>query len=204
MTALALTVACSFAFAAEGGFVSASPPDPPPPPREAPAAETHVSIGEVRLAVEGARVEARLAVPSHAATSALPERSLAPDEAPREAAARDGTGAGAAEAVPRSPARGGVLSHTVTAAGETIVRALETTGLIVTRTLDSAGTLVAEGVVGGVLELPVVSERANETGQPVKTVKDLTGALIEVVQDAEGNVLSARVVSAAGGPARGM
>jgi hypothetical protein len=48
---------------------------------------------------------------------------------------------------------------------------------------------------GGASALPVETVTVNETGQTVRTVRDPNGAVIELLLDASGHVLSARLVS---------
>lgn len=52
--------------------------------------------------------------------------------------------------------------------------------------------------VGNVTDLDVVRETTNAAGQTVRTVRDTTGAVLELVLDQAGKVVSSKVVSQGG------
>lgn len=97
---------------------------------------------------------------------------------------------------------GGVLSQTVNTLGQTVQRTLDTTGNIVEKTLDTTGKVVNEKTVGSVLNtaatgLRVVGETTNNAGQTVRRLQDSSGAVIEVVLDTAGKIVSSKIVSGA-------
>ncbi len=69
-------------------------------------------------------------------------------------------------------------------------------GNIIERTLNDVGQVLTQTIVGNVQSLPVVGDPITDpnTGNILKTVRDVTGKLIEVVFDAAGKVLSTRLV----------
>jgi len=71
------------------------------------------------------------------------------------------------------------------------------------RTLDSAGGLANQRMVGSVLDLTRVGSDTNNTaGQTIRRVRDTGGAVIELTLDTAGRVLNSRVVSGATGNQR--
>lgn len=94
----------------------------------------------------------------------------------------------------------GALGQTVNALGQTVLRSLDGSGQILERTLDTAGKLVGEKVVGSVTSLPVLKEVAGSAaGSVVRQVKDTAGALIEYTLDKAGRITNAHVISSAPG-----
>lgn len=93
-------------------------------------------------------------------------------------------------------APGGLLSQTVNTAGQTVQRVLQNGG-IVERTLDAAGNVVNSRTVTNLLSLPALRQTTNTAGQVVRQVRDQSGAVIELVLNRAGQVVSSRVLSAA-------
>jgi len=93
---------------------------------------------------------------------------------------------------------GGVLSQTVNTLGQTVQRTLAG-GNIVERTLDTAGNVVGSRTVTDLLSLPALRQTTNAAGQVVRQVRDPAGGIIEMVLNRAGQVVSSRVLGAAGG-----
>jgi hypothetical protein len=92
--------------------------------------------------------------------------------------------------------RGLLLGTTRNAVGQTVQRLVDqATGSIVERTLSAAGQQLAERTVGSITSLPQVSQTVNAAGQTVRRVRDQTGAVIEYVRNAAGQLSNIRVVS---------
>jgi hypothetical protein len=97
-----------------------------------------------------------------------------------------------------------LLSTTRLANGNVLQRVVnEGTGDILERTLSSAGSQLAERVVGSVLRLPTIRETTNAAGQVVRQVRDQAGSLLEyTLERATNKLLGVRVLQAATGTPR--
>lgn len=95
--------------------------------------------------------------------------------------------------------RGLVLGVTRLANGNTLQRVVdEATGEILERTLSTAGSQIAQRVVGSVLRLPTIRETTNAAGQAVRQVRDTAGSLLEYTLDrATNRILGVRLLQAA-------
>ena len=87
------------------------------------------------------------------------------------------------------PPRTSNQQHTL---GQTVTRTIDTAGTLLERTVDRTGKPVGEKRLGRVLDLPLVNETKNAAGQTDRTLRDTTGALIEVTLDAAGKIVSSR------------
>lgn len=92
---------------------------------------------------------------------------------------------------------GGLLSQTVNTVGQTVQRTLQG-GNVVERTLNAAGAVVNTRTVTNLLSLPAISQTTNAAGQTVRQVRDPGGGLVELVLSRAGQLVSSRVLSAAG------
>jgi hypothetical protein len=88
----------------------------------------------------------------------------------------------------------GVLSQVVSATGQTVQRVLDSSGHIVEKTLNTAGSVVGSRMVGDITKLPQVRRTTNSAGQTVRRVRDTTGKIIEYVISSAGTVTGVRVV----------
>ncbi len=92
---------------------------------------------------------------------------------------------------------GGLLSQTVNTLGQTVQRTLQGTN-VVERTLDTAGNVVNTRTVTNLLGLPAITQTTNAAGQIVRQVRDPSGGVVELVLTRAGQLVSSRVLSAAG------
>ncbi|HEU4561791.1 MAG TPA: hypothetical protein VFS20_28460 [Longimicrobium sp.] len=92
---------------------------------------------------------------------------------------------------------GGLLSQTVNTLGQTVQRTLQG-GNVVERTLNAAGNVVNTRTVANLLTLPALSQTTNAAGQIVRQVRDPGGGVVELVLTRAGQLVSSRVLSAAG------
>jgi YD repeat-containing protein len=84
-----------------------------------------------------------------------------------------------------------LLSTTKLANGNTLQHVIDqATGNLVDKTLSTAGKLVAQKVVGNVLQLPTLNEVTNAAGNVVRQVRDQSGKLIEYTLDKATNKLA--------------
>jgi hypothetical protein len=72
----------------------------------------------------------------------------------------------------------GLLSRDLDAEGRIVVRRLGPGGTILERTVDASGRMLAERVAGSCADLPLVAEFQGDGLDPVRTVKDPSGALL--------------------------
>lgn len=92
---------------------------------------------------------------------------------------------------------GGLLSQTVNTVGQTVQRTLQGSN-VVERTLDAAGNVVNTRTVTNLLSLPAITQTTNALGQTVRQVRDPAGGVVELVLTRAGQLVSSRVLSAAG------
>ncbi|KAJ3040484.1 hypothetical protein HK097_002552 [Rhizophlyctis rosea] len=90
----------------------------------------------------------------------------------------------------------GLLSSVTNSLGQLVQLAVDAAGNLVEKVVASTGEILSNGVVGSVLDLPLVKNGTNEFGQKVSTFRHSTGNLIDVVFDAAGNVLGSTVQNA--------
>jgi hypothetical protein len=88
----------------------------------------------------------------------------------------------------------GILSQVVNATGQTVQRVLDSSGHIVEKTLNTAGSQVGSKIVGDITKLPLVRSSQNATGQTVRRVRDTTGKIIEYVVSGTSRVTGVRVL----------
>lgn len=89
-----------------------------------------------------------------------------------------------------------LLSSTINQAGQTVQRFVDTLGNIFEKVLDNAGNILDQTLVGSVSSLQVISSIVDSaTGNIITRVRDVSGAIIEVVYNsAQTKILSAKVV----------
>ncbi len=88
----------------------------------------------------------------------------------------------------------GILSQVVNATGQTVQRVLDSSGHIVEKTLNTAGSQTGSKIVADITRLPQVRTTQNNAGQTVRRVRDTTGKVIEYVISSAGTVTGVRVV----------
>jgi hypothetical protein len=70
-----------------------------------------------------------------------------------------------------------------------VQRVVDTSGDIIETTLDESGELLDENPVGSVADLPTEEESTTEEGHTLRTVKDESGALIQLELGPDGSIL---------------
>ena len=89
----------------------------------------------------------------------------------------------------------GILSQVVNTTGQTVQRVLDSSGHIVEKTLNTAGTQIGTSrIIGDITKLPLVRTSQNSAGQTIRRVRDTTGKLIEYAISSAGRVTGVRVV----------
>ena len=90
---------------------------------------------------------------------------------------------------------GKLMGRTTDGSGRTVQRVAYGSGDIIQATLDTSGELVDESLVGNLADLPPEEESATEEGHTLRTVRDESGALIELKLGPGGSVLHVEVLS---------
>lgn len=170
------------------------------------SAGADASIDKVKLTIKGVKAEVLLKVKLDN-VAAIIDRTLTtidrnPQILERLLQSVDNTVGTVGSVANNALQPGGVLSQTVNTLGQTVQRTLDATGNIVEKTLDTTGRVVNERTVGSVLNtaqtgLRVVNETTNDAGQTVRRLQDASGAVLEVVVDSAGRIVSSRVISGA-------
>jgi hypothetical protein len=102
---------------------------------------------------------------------------------------------GTRPAARRGPRIGGLLTRSVDRMGHTIQHVVDRSGRLIENVLDQSGKVVRRRLLGSIYNLPVVGEHTDDEGRLVRRLKDSSGAILELTEDAEAGVGRIRVVS---------
>ncbi len=89
---------------------------------------------------------------------------------------------------------GKLLGRTTDGSGRTVQRVAYGSGDIIRTTLDETGELVDERLVGNLADLPTEEESTTEGGRTLRTVRDESGALVELELGPDGSVLDLEIL----------
>ena len=89
---------------------------------------------------------------------------------------------------------GKLLGRTTDESGRTVQRVAYESGDIIRTTLDESWELVDENLVGNLAALPAEEESSTDEGHTLRTVRDDSGALVNLELGPDGNVLGLEVL----------